>query len=259
MRAMLLAAGLGTRLQPLTDIWPKCLMPVHGKPILEFWLATLKEQGISKVLVNTHHHAGTYNNFLKLDYFKCWVESVYEPILLGTAGTIRENYHFLQGDKILLAHADNWCHCNFSDFIDYHENHRPAGTLMTMMTFEAEHPESCGVVAINEQGVVINFYEKVKKPPSRLANAAVYILEPEIVDWIKQNEFSTDFSTEVIPHFINHIATWKNNDIHKDIGTINMLKKAQSDPVKLVPWDGNDDWHIKFSNNPIHNLIDDYD
>jgi mannose-1-phosphate guanylyltransferase len=259
MKALLLAAGFGARLQPLTESWPKCLMPIHGRPLLEYWLGILKQQGIHDVLVNRHHYADIVNGFLQRPQFKDWVRSTYEPELFGTAGTLRKNSDYFREDTVLMAHADNWTCCDFSDFISYHHNRRPQRAVITMMIFDCTMPTSCGIVELDHEGLVVGFHEKVKNPPGSLANAAVYLIEPEILDWIENNPHVTDFSTEVLPHFIGRIATWKNNFIHKDIGTIEMLIKAQFDSCDPLPWDGQDLWQRDFMKHSIHELISSFE
>jgi len=214
-KALLLAAGLGTRLRPLTDIWPKCLMPIKNRPLLEYWLGILHKTDIDNVLVNTHYLSEYVEGFLSQDQFKDWVKSVYEDNLLGTAGTIRNNIDFCKDSTVLLAHADNWTCCDFSNFLSYHHCQRPKNTVITMMTFNSPDPSSCGIVELDKNGVVIGFHEKVQNPPERLANAAVYLIEPEVIKWIENNPEITDFSTEVIPQFIGKIATWENKNIHR--------------------------------------------
>ena len=88
-KALLLAAGLGTRLRPLTNVWPKCLMPIQKRPLLEYWLGVLKRTGINSALVNLHHHSEVVEEFLQQSCFRSWVCTVYEEELLGTAGTLR--------------------------------------------------------------------------------------------------------------------------------------------------------------------------
>ena len=255
-KALLLAAGLGTRLKPLTDIWPKCLMPIHGRPLLEYWLGILKTAEIDNVLVNTHYFSEHVDEFLSQPQFVGWVDSVYEENLLGTAGTIKNNTNFCKDNTILLAHADNWTCCDFSDFLYYHHNKRPKDTVMTMMTFTCPNPSECGIVELDHDGIVVGFHEKVKNPPSKLANAAVYLIEPEVVKWILNHPEANDFSTEVLPRFLGRIATWKNQGIHRDIGTIKMLKEAQMDTCESPVWDEDNLWQQDFLNNPIHKLID---
>ena len=123
-----------------------------------------------------------------------------------------------------------------------------------MMTFDCQNPTSCGIVELDNQNIVVGFHEKVNNPPGTLANAAVYIIEPEVLKWVENNPKIDDFSIEVLPHFIGKIATWKNNQIHKDVGTIEMLQSAQQDSCSPPIWDA-DDWQEKFNAHPIHNEI----
>ena len=113
VKALLLAAGLGTRLSPLTDNWPKCLMPIGERPLLEYWLGILHSSDVSEVLVNLHHHSEKVQEFLNRSRFEGWVSSVFEDTLLGTAGTLRANKEYFKDCTTLLVHADNWCQCDF--------------------------------------------------------------------------------------------------------------------------------------------------
>ena len=252
LSALLLAAGIGSRLKPLTDSCPKCLMPIGQKPLLEYWLSTLHELQITKTLVNLHHHHEIVEDFLNRDHLKNWVLQNYEKNLLGTAGTIRNNYQFFKNDTLLLIHADNWCQCDFSGFLDFHFNHRPQDCLITMMTFKADQPSECGIVELNNQKVVTSFHEKVSDPPSNIANAAIYLIEPEVLSWIFKEENISDFSTQVLPKFIGRIASWHNDLIHRDIGTLANLKKAQLDPRPTFNDSALDQWGRDFINNSIH-------
>jgi len=256
VRALLLAAGLGTRLRPLTDDWPKCLMPVSGRPLLEYWLHTVSTNGIADVLVNMHFHADKVACFLSRDRFAAWVKQVFEPKLLGTAGTLRKNAEFFRGYTTLLVHADNWCQCDFGAFLRYHLQRRPARCCITMMTFDTDSPQSCGIVETDDQGVVVAFHEKVSNPPGKRANAAVYLLEPEVIAWLENNPEKADFSTEVLPEFIGRIATWHNAGIHRDIGTLPSLQLAQSDPTPaLGRFSALDEWQSKFEALPVFQAV----
>ena len=251
IRALLLAAGMGTRLRPLPDQWPKCLMPVSRRPLLEYWLQTLYVAGIREVLVNTHFHADQVKEFLARRQFVGWVRPVQETELLGTAGTLRANVDFFHGSTTLLVHADNWCQCDFGAFVDYHLNRRPVHCLITMMTFETESPESCGIVETDEQEVVVAFHEKVANPPGRRANGAVYLLEPQVLEWLERHSDLADFSTQVLPQYLGRIATWHNAGIHRDIGTLRALQAAQRDPIPRHYWAGDDDWLKRFQSSAV--------
>ena len=229
MRALLLSAGLGTRLQPLTHSIPKCLVPINGRPLLDYWLDNLVSHGIEHIIVNTHYHAALVTEYVTQSSWRDHVTLIYEDKLLGTAGTALANRELFFDKPFLIAHADNLTRFNCAEFINTHKN-RPAGTVLTMMLFQTSVPKSCGIVSLDEQGIVKEFYEKVDNPPSNLANAAVYIVEPCVVDFmasLKKSEI--DFSTEVIPYFMGQIATFLNSTYHRDIGNVASWAEAQRD------------------------------
>jgi mannose-1-phosphate guanylyltransferase len=219
MRAILLAAGFGTRLRPLTDTLPKCLVPIQGKPLLQIWLERLSSAGIGPYLANTHYLADQVEAFIKEGQFSDRVTLVYEERLLGTAGTLLANMDFFQGDDGLLAHADNYCMADLSAFMLAHQQ-RPAGCVMTMMTFLTDRPEACGIVELDERGVVIRMHEKVLNPPGNLANGAIYIISPAMQTELRQQlPSATDFSTEVLPHFMGRIYSYRTHSTFMDVGT----------------------------------------
>ena len=125
------------------------------------------------------------------------------------------------------------------------------------MTFQTPNPKSSGIVEIDQKGIVQGFYEKSNRANGNMANAAIYLLEPEVSEWIKTHNEITDFSTQVIPKFLGKIATWQNTEIHRDIGSFEQLKKAQEDDIKLHLnfRKGESAWSKRFSENPIHKRI----
>jgi len=229
MRALLLAAGLGTRLQPLTNYLPKCLVPIHGRPLLDYWLETLVNGGVSEILINTHYLAPLVIEFLNKSTWARHVTFVHEEHLLGTGGTVLKNHSFFQNEAFLIAHADNLTIFNVQEFLNCHQS-RPVGAEMTMMVFETDNPQSCGIVEIDDSGLVKAFHEKVSLPPGILANAAVYILEPSVADFMATfGKDEIDFSTEVIPNLMGRICTYRNAFYHRDIGTISSWTQANKD------------------------------
>jgi len=229
MRALLLAGGYGSRLRPLTDTVPKCLVPIHGRPLLELWFDLLFPADIEHAVVNTHYLAERVRSFVAASPYADQVDLVHEPQLLGTGGTILANADRFGEEPFLVAHADNLTDFDVAAFAKAHLD-RPPGTVMTMMTFDTDRPESCGIVETSPDGVVIKFHEKVARPPSTVANAAVYIVGPEIIAFMAGlGRTEIDFSTEVIPHFIGRIATWHGTRYHRDIGTPESLALAEEE------------------------------
>jgi mannose-1-phosphate guanylyltransferase len=219
MRAILLAAGYGTRLRPLTDKTPKCLVPIKGKPLLQIWLERLTAAGIGPFLVNTHYLADQFDAFIGSSPYNNQVTLVNETDLLGTAGTLIANLNFFHGTDGFLIHADNYCLADFSAFVKSHQS-RPPECVMTMMTFRTDTPATCGIVELDKRGVVFGFHEKVKSPPGNLANGAVYILSAELLQRLG-NELKnvTDFSTQVLHRFVGRIYTYETSEVFLDIGT----------------------------------------
>lgn len=234
-QALLLAAGVGTRLRPLTHVLPKCLAPICGRPLLGYWLAMLAKADFGNVVVNLHHHADLVRAYVGKGPYATRVKLVFEEKLLGTGGTLLANRRTFREGPILVAHADNLSLFDPQVLLSQHSR-RPKECMMTMMTFEADHPSSCGIVETNEAGVVIGFHEKVLNPPGRLANAAVYVFEHNIFDELDRLGSKTiDLSTEIIPRMIGRAFTYRNPILHRDVGTMRSLVAAQFELSLLQP------------------------
>ena len=228
MKALLLAAGFGTRLRPLTNTTPKCLVTIKGQALLSIWLERLTQAGIEAFLINTHYLSDQVESFIKGSLYSDKVTLVREEKLLGTAGTLIANLNFFEGQDGLLVHADNYCLANFHDFIKAH-NQRPSYCVMTMMTFRSETPETCGIVEIDAKGVVVGFHEKVVNPPGNLANCAVYLLSQELMQTLATDLHEvSDFSSEVIQHLLGRIYTYETQEYFIDIGSPESYGKANS-------------------------------
>jgi len=234
LRALLLAAGLGTRLRPLTLTTPKCLVPIQGKPLLDYWLESLFSADIERVLINTHWLANVVRDHVARSPFRDRIDLVHEDQLLGTGGTILANRKWFGAGPFLVAHADNLTNFNVAEFVAAHER-RPRACVLTILAFRTDSPTSCGILEIGIQGIVTGFHEKVENPPGDLANAAVYICEPEIAAFIASlGKPNVDFSTEVIPAFLQRIYAVATDGYHRDIGTSEALSRAQAE-CKTMP------------------------
>lgn len=226
MRTLLLAAGLGTRLRPLTADTPKCLVMIKGQPLLGIWLDRLTESGFGPFIVNTHYLSEQVVSFIETNGYTERVTTINEDILLGTAGTLIKNLEFFGHEDGLVIHADNYCLEDFERFRKAHYA-RPAGCLMTMMTFRTDNPSACGIVELDTSGVVIGYHEKETLPPGNLANCAVYIISAELI-YLLRTEFSSciDFSTEILPRIIGRVFTFETQEFFIDVGTAENLDRA---------------------------------
>ena len=219
MKALLLAAGLGTRLRPLTDTIPKCLVPIKGQALLGVWLDRLSQAGIGPFLINTYYLSECVQAFVAASPYRDQVTLAHENELRGTAGTLIANLDFFEGQDGLLIHADNYCLADFDGFLQAHKR-RPQYCLMTMMTFRSETPASCGIVELDSRGVVVGFHEKVANPPGNLANGAVYLLSAELFQTLATDfRAVVDFSTDVLQQLVGRIYTYETKEFFMDIGT----------------------------------------
>ncbi|MET4419024.1 nucleotidyltransferase family protein [Bradyrhizobium sp. RT3a] len=229
MRALLLAAGIGSRLRPLTNTTPKCLVQIHDRPLLDYWLDLVFEGGIERALLNTHWLADQVRQHVAASRWQSRIDLVHEDQLLGTGGTVLANRDWLGKDAFLVAHADNLTDFDVPAFVAAHRN-RPPGHVMTMLGFRTDDPSSCGILELDRQNTVLAFHEKVKNPPGNLANGAVYIFEPEVIaDIARTGKAVVDLSTEIIPNYLGRILCVVTAGYHRDVGNLESLRRAHSE------------------------------
>ena len=250
MKAFLLAAGLGTRLRPLTNNIPKCMVPISGKPLFHWWFSLLSKHGITDVLINLHHlkeniidYVGNLGakveglNFelktsplrrrmqrIHKEYTLPNIALFYEQELLGSAGTIRANADWTQGEKeFLIAYADNLTNANLTKLFHFHQKCNP---ILTMGLFHSDYPQACGIASLNENGLVVDFVEKPQKPQSDLANAGIYVASPSLIDYIPEGKV-VDLGHDVLPSLVGKIYGCVIDGYLRDIGTSENYRKAQ--------------------------------
>jgi len=230
MKAVLLAAGLGTRLKPLTDATPKCLVQVAGQTLLDIWLDTLAAVGVDEVLVNTHHLSGQVEAHVALrDDVPPSVRTVHEPELLGSAGTLRANRGLLEDDEMFLAvNADNLTDFDLRKLVDAQ---RTGGVVATITVFRTSRPTQCGIVEVTD-GLVTGFEEKPLTPRSNLANAGMYAFHPDVLA-LTEGPPPCDIGYHLLPQLVGRTrAVNLGDDYLRDIGTLEALERAQ------VEWRG---------------------
>jgi mannose-1-phosphate guanylyltransferase len=229
MKAFLLAAGMGTRLRPLTDRTPKCLLPIDGTPLLALWLERMGRAGIDDVLVNTHHLAGEVESFARARSGPPRLTLVHEATLLGSAGTLAANRAFADdGRPFVTAYADNLTNVDLAALIARHE---ASGLLATLGLFRSPKPESCGIVELDADGVITAFTEKPARPRSDLANAGIYVFSPEVFDLI-ENGPVRDIGFHLLPRLVGRSQGFLIEGYMRDIGTLDAYERAQ------VEWKG---------------------
>jgi len=230
--ALLLAGGLGTRLRPLTNVFPKCLVPIASRPLLDFWIDRLAEAGIRTARINTHALAEQVRSYISRINSKGQIRltEAYEPTLLGSAGTITANADLADdAELIVIIYADNLSDMSLSSLLAFHRNHNDP---FTMVLFRTPNPAACGIAALDPEGRVVSFIEKPKQPASDLANAGVYVVDASaFCEIARMGAFDLGF--EVIPRFVGRMRGWIWGGYHVDIGTHEALERAQQDVPKV--------------------------
>ncbi len=232
MKAMILAAGEGTRLRPLTLTEPKVLLPVSGVPLIEYTLRWLKHYGITEVAINLHHLTARVQSRLG-DGARLGMKIVYslEEKLLGTAGGVKKMASFFDS-PFAVVYGDVLTDLDLGAMLKFHRDRRAVATLAIR---EMPNPWEVGVVEVDGGGRILGFTEK---PPrgsekSHLSSGGVYILEKKVLDYVPEEGFC-DFAYNVFPCLIElgmplygyHL---KNGDYLLDIGTAEKYKQANLD------------------------------
>ena len=224
MKAFLLAAGNGTRLRPLTDSVPKCLLPIQGVPLLEIWLNNCKAAGITDVLVNTHAHAEAIRQFAAEQKTGVRMRIAEEPQLLGSAGTLAENREFVAGEEsFFVLYADVLTNVDLRRMLEFHQQKRLPATLGV---YQVPDPTRCGIVTMDENAVIQDFVEKPMQPVSNWAFAGVMIAGPELFDFLPDQR-PADIGFDVLPKMIGKMAAYPISEYLLDIGTISNYQHAQ--------------------------------
>ncbi len=169
VKALVTAAGLGTRLRPLTDTIPKALVPVGGRPLLDYWMDRLAAAGVQDVLINTHHLPEPIREYISRinreghagHSFR--MQETYEPALLGSAGTVTANRSWADdADDVLIIYSDNLSGADLGDMLRFHRSHADP---FTMLLFRADEPKRCGIAELDADKRIVSFIEKPEHPP----------------------------------------------------------------------------------------------
>lgn len=227
MKAFLLAAGYGTRLKPITDTLPKCLVPISGRPLLGWWLNLLKRHHIDEVLINTHYLSGQVEKYIaSLNEEDMKIHLIYEPELLGSGGTVKNNIDFIQDERdFLICYADNLTCVDITQLISFHRSH--AG-ILTMGLFYADNPSQCGIAVMDKEQVITEFVEKPAEPKSNLANAGIYVASRDIIRCFPDRPVF-DFGHDVLPLLVNDMRGHLIKEYLLDIGTLDNYQKANKE------------------------------
>ena len=234
MKALLLAAGLGTRLRPLTETIPKPLVPIDGKPLLQYHLDHLAKHGVTEVLINTHYLASQIETFVK-DYQErrpdLLITTSYEETMLGSAGTLRANQEFFGDEAFFIVYADNLTDLNYQKLM---EHHRSQSALVTIASYQESFPEQKGIIEFNPETKLIEGF--IEKPPpgttsSDRANAGIYVTDARLFPHLDTEKTPYDFGFDVFPQLLasgQPLAVYLMQESILDVGTHKTYTEAQT-------------------------------
>jgi mannose-1-phosphate guanylyltransferase len=231
MKGMVLAAGKGTRLYPLTGEVPKPMAPVAGKPIIQHIFELLAEAGVEEVHVNVHHLAdafiGVYGKKTQVNGMEVNVSR--EAKLMGTAGGVRRLADCFDKTFVVIM-GDALTDVDIREVIAFHRRRRALATLaLKRVTDTSQY----GVVELDSEGNILNFQEKPAtcSAISNLANTGIYVLEPEVLKYIPENSFF-DFAKDVFPRLLKakeKLVGYEGDFYWSDIGNLDAYRTAQRD------------------------------
>jgi mannose-1-phosphate guanylyltransferase len=224
LRALILAGGYGTRLGELTKTIPKALIKVGGTPIIDRAIHKLIEVGITEITVNTHYLNEMVSEHLYTKFPNLNLRIVFEPKLLGTAGTLKANIDWLATGDFIVMHGDNYFADNLCGLMS---GEMKPGILLRACTFITDSPQNSGIFTISEGKRIKSFDEKKYNVRSVIANAAIYRFSKNIISYISNlGNNQIDISTDVIPKILDKIELVELNGDFIDIGTKQGLDRA---------------------------------
>lgn len=234
MKAMVLAAGQGTRLRPVTDGKPKALVPVAGRPMIEYALLLLRHYGIREIIINLHHFGEQIEKHLG-DGRKLGLEISYsiERELLGTGGGLLKAKPFLQDGTFIVINTDALIDLNLAELIALH---RRVSATATLVLRPDEKADQYGSMDIDVKGRIYRFLEAKAPTPSvgttrKLMFTGVQIFEPRVFDYMDPNEaqkFSTTMQT--YPRMLQGgeaLYGFCFEGFWQDLGTVERIKKTE--------------------------------
>jgi mannose-1-phosphate guanylyltransferase len=224
MKAFLLAAGQGTRLRPLTEHTPKCLLPINGVPMLAIWFEICRRSGVDEILLNVHDHTDRVRDVAREFGNQLRVRIVEEPRLLGSAGTLRANAEWVAGDKSFwILYADVLTSMNLTAMLRAHE---AGNAAVTLGVYRVSNPKSCGIVRLDNNDTIIEFTEKPSHPASDLAFSGLMIGSQKLLANIPSRE-PCDIGFDLLPCLCGSMMAYQISDYLVDIGTLETYRRAQ--------------------------------
>lgn len=221
---------MGTRLSPLTDSLPKIMLPIAGRPLIDYIIRLFRENGIDDVAINLHHRPDAVHEHLG-DGRRFGVRITYssEEKLLGTAGALSKLRGFFT-ETFVAINGDMLSNMDISAQVKFHRARKATATIAL---FEVADPTTRGVIELDGNNRIKRF---VEKPPanqvfSNLVNAGVYVIEPEVLESIPDNTFA-DLGADTFPQLLRDgkaLFGYPTHEYLLDIGTPASYKQAEED------------------------------
>jgi mannose-1-phosphate guanylyltransferase/mannose-1-phosphate guanylyltransferase/phosphomannomutase len=228
MKAMVLAAGLGTRLKPITFEIPKPMVPVLDRPVMAHIVGMLERQGFDQLIANLHYYPDTIR-----DYFGDRLAYRFEEELLGTAGGVRNVADFFGDEPIVIVSGDALTDTDLNGLV---ERHRSAGGIATLTVRKVDDTREYGVVLHDREGRITGFQEKPDPAEalSDLGNCGIYCFSPEIFDYFPDRPFA-DWATDVFPALLENDVPFHIHEIDdywNDVGSLDELRQGTFDALE---------------------------
>lgn len=231
MKAMILAAGLGTRLLPFTEFTPKPLFTISGHPLLDIIIHSLQSAGCKAVIINTHHLYKEIDSFLASQQYTIPVCTRYEPVILGTAGAIKNTADFWDNQPVMVINSDIFTDIDLRKVYDFHLSHNHQATLVLHDCAEFNN------VLVDKNDFITGILDQGKEAKvgqtRKLAFTGIQVLDPEVLRLIPDGVFSSSvnvyrkliLSGKKIKAYISKKYYWK------DIGTPERYKETVFDQM----------------------------
>jgi NDP-sugar pyrophosphorylase family protein len=229
---MILAAGLGTRLRPLTEEISKPMVPIVNRPVMEHIVDLLALHGFTELYVNLHYHPDVITrHFGDGERWGLSITYSYEEELMGTAGGVKRLQGELGADTFLVISGDALTDLDLTSLMAFHKEH---GAITTLVVTPVSDPSKYGVVITEENGRITGFQEKPCREEARsyVANSGIYVFEPEVLEMIPTGFY--DFGSQLFPRFLEEgidFYGYRHGDYWNDVGSIEEYKAGNFDAL----------------------------
>lgn len=230
MKAMILAAGEGQRLRPLTERLPKPMLPIGGRPLLAYLVELLRAHGVRDIAVNLHHRPAAVSAYLgDGSRFGVRVRYSWEERLLGSAGGVKRMEPFFEDEPFFVLYGDVLTDLDLTALRTFHQER---GGALTMALHRSERLGDCGVARLGEGQRVLEFVEKPPpgREPSSWASAGLYVVEPAVLRHIPEGQ-PFDFGADLFPLLLERgvpLYGYVSDALVLDIGTPERYRQAQA-------------------------------